>query len=283
MFFKYHSMKSILIVDDNSARAKHAAEFAFLIAQKMKANIVLANVIGAKDKVKAGKIYAGMPTDEIKQTPACLAHYLTLLNDRPNDFEPSVTEIDTSGMDENELVRVIQKNEIWMVAAGISDDAALQHEGHNLNWNIILNNIQCPLLLIPQSWSLKNIERLVYIADLRYCRIQIVKFLAMLAHSFYADLSVAQLAVRGLPHMEEQYARQLFNDEISANVNYDQLFFNNIKEQNLNVALDVLINGMHNDMLVVLNHRFHFEEIIGRYVANNLPKHITVPILIFPY
>ena len=278
-------MKNILIVDDSSTRAKHAAEFAFLIAQKMKVNIVVANVIGAKDKIKAGKVYAGVAPNEINHPSARLADYLTLLNDRPNDFEPAIIEIDTSGMDEDELVKAIIKNDIWMVAAGVADEAApaTANDGHNLNWNAILNSIQCPLLLIPQSWPLKNIERLVYIADLRYCRLQIVKFLAMLAQSFYADLSIAQLAASGLPHMDEQYAYQLFNDEINTNIAYDQLFFNNIKEQNLNVALDVLINGMHNDMLVVLNHRFHFEEIIGRYITNNLPKNVTVPILIFPY
>ncbi len=27
---------------------------------------------------------------------------------------------------------------------------------------------------VPQSWEIKNIERIVYMADLRYCRIKIV-------------------------------------------------------------------------------------------------------------
>jgi hypothetical protein len=36
-------MKNILVIDDNSAEARHAAEFAFLIAQKVKGNILLAN------------------------------------------------------------------------------------------------------------------------------------------------------------------------------------------------------------------------------------------------
>jgi len=45
----------------------------------------------------------------------------------------------------------------------------------------------------------------------------------------------------------------------------------------------VMINGMHNDVLVMVNHRFHFEEIIGRYITEELPENITIPLLIFPY
>ncbi|BAU55071.1 hypothetical protein MgSA37_03252 [Mucilaginibacter gotjawali] len=36
-------MKNILVYNDNSAAATHAAEFALYIAQKMGANIILAN------------------------------------------------------------------------------------------------------------------------------------------------------------------------------------------------------------------------------------------------
>ncbi len=62
---------------------------------------------------------------------------------------------------------------------------------------------------------------------------------------------------------------RLFSDGVSAHVDYDQLFFNNIKEKDLNTTLDVLINGLHNDLLTIVNHRFHFEEIFGRHIKEN--------------
>jgi hypothetical protein len=220
----------------------------------------------------------------VKPPAGSLTDFLTLLNDRPNDFEPNITEIDASAMNEMQMAHTINQSNVWMVVCGVSGEGEITTDDtDSLNWNSVLNSIACPLLLIPKAWVIKNIERLVYIADLRYCRLQIVRFLTELARAFYADLSIAQFAASGLPHMDEDYARQLFNDEINAYVKYDQLFFNNIKEPDLNITLDVLINGMHNDMLVVLNHRFHFKEIVGKYVAKKLPQHVSVPVLVFPY
>ena len=83
--------------------------------------------------------------------------------------------------------------------------------------------------------------------------------------------------------MEESYALEVFNAEIAAKVNYDQMLFNNIKERDLGKAVDIMISGMHSDLIAMVNHRFHFEEILGRYVTHALPSNITVPLLIFPY
>jgi hypothetical protein len=53
-------------------------------------------------------------------------------------------------------------------------------------------------------------------------------------------------------------------------------------EQNLLTAIDVLIHGMETDLLVLVNHHFHFEEIMGRYASHIMPRHITTPLLVFP-
>jgi hypothetical protein len=212
-----------------------------------------------------------------------LGEYLDRLNSRPNDFEPVINEVDASAMNDSQFAQMVNHSDVWMIVKAMAEYQPFAVAGNQLNINAILNTISSPVLLIPPLWSLKNIERMVYIADLRYCRLPIVRYLAELAKSFHADLSIAQLAARGLPHIDENYAQQLFNDEISCQVNYDQLFFNNIKENNLTIAVDVLVNGMHNDILVLLNHKFHFEEIVGQYLTDILPTQIVIPLLVFPY
>ncbi|MGZ3755949.1 MAG: hypothetical protein ACXVAY_10760 [Mucilaginibacter sp.] len=274
-------MKNILVIDDNSAEARHAAEFAFLIAQKMKVNILLAHTQKVKSEGKLVAQYAGNYEDQF--LVPTLGEYLDRLNDRPNDFEPVINEIDASEMNESQFAYMVNHNDVLMIVKSMGDHLPSVVADHQFNINAILNTINSPILFIPPQWSSKNIERLVYIADLRYCRLQIVRYLTNLAKSFHADLSIAQLAARGLPHIDEDYAQQLFKDEVCCQVNYDQLFFNNIRENDLTVAVDVLINGMHNDILVLLNHQFHFEEIVGQYLTNILPKQIIVPLLVFPY
>jgi hypothetical protein len=153
----------------------------------------------------------------------------------------------------------------------------------HINIQSVLNHVRCPLLLVPEKSQVKGFEQIVYIADLRYCRTQIVRYLAELALPYQANILIDHLSAKGLPDIEEQYALKVFDDEIAAKVDYKRLLFNNIRERDLIRAVDVMINGMHADLLVVVNHRYHFEEILGGYITHELPVHITIPLLIFPY
>ncbi|HEY0244382.1 MAG TPA: hypothetical protein VGC01_02370 [Mucilaginibacter sp.] len=276
-------MKTILVLNDGSHCAVNASKFAFFIAQKMQANVLLANLFKIRKKANQ-QIVAGGPDNHLLElTKDDLGEYLETLNNRPNDFQPEIKEIDTSAMNETQLIEIINKEDIWMVVKSIPNVLPLSQLKGNLNLNTVLNKIECPLMLIPQNWSLKNIERLVYITDLRYCRLPIVRYLAELAKPCHADLSIAHISANGMPDMDEAYADCIFNEGICTNVNYDQLLFNNIREKDLTKAVDVLINCMHNDILVMVKNCFHINEIVGKHIYSALPYHITVPLLVFPY
>jgi len=283
-------MRTLLIVFDNSPEARHASQFALNLAQKIKANILLANTI----KISKKKVEKAVAWDVTKENPVTdhdhqeqsiqevLAH-LKSLNEGPDNFNPEIEELDISNMDENQVAQLVIKNHIWMIVKGTEDVLQTSPSKNGLDVHTVLNHVLCPLLLVPVSWQIKNIERLVYIADLRYCRIQVVRYLADLAKSWSADLSIAHLSAKGLPDMAEKYALSVFSEEVMPNVNYDRLFFNNINEKDLIKVVDVIINGMHNDLLVLVNHRFHFEKLKSRYLTDAVPLNITIPLLIFPY
>ncbi len=280
-------MRTILIINDNSAEAKHAAEFALALAQKLQADILLMNT-SAKTKKVSEKVTVD---DIVKVYPdggrnehvvSEMLYHLKSINNRQTTYKPGIEEFDILGANENEVVDFINRNHIWMMVKGMANELTASN-AKSLNVHNVLNRVLCPLLLVPEQWQLKDIERLVYIADLRYCRIQIVRYLAEIAKPWRAALSIAHRSARGLPDMAEKYALTVFSEEVSQNVNYVSLFFNNIKEKDLAKVVDVLINGMHNDILVMVNHRFHFEEIMGRYISDTLPLNITIPLLIFPY
>lgn len=263
-------MKTILVINDDSSEAKHAIEFAVILAKKAEAIVLLANTCIINYQV-SGKVITG---DIVDDNDEALSVELSI---------PEIEEFDISKMNTNQLAAMINKNQIWMVVKGMPDLVLIPPSASDLNIHAVLNKVLCPILFIPESWQLKHIERLVYIADLRYCRIAIVRYLAKMAEPWQADLLVAHLSAKGLPDIEEKYALSVFSNEVSSKIDYDRLFFNNIKEKDLTTAVDVIINGMHNDLLVLVNHRFHFEEIIGRYITASLPSLITVPLLIFPY
>ena len=274
-------MKTILVVSDRSPAAEHAAGFAFIIAQKMEANILLACTVKAK-VLSDKKVLAGHNHDKPAAVPA-FGGKAPGLNSHATGFIPVVSEIDIAGFDAIKLAEIIIRDEVWMMVKGVPNAPVAALDEQALNIHSVLNRVGCPLLLIPQNWTIKNLEYLLYMADLRYCRIEVLRYLAKLAGAFDASLSVAHISAKGLTNIVDTYADKIFNEEICPKVNYDKLFFNNTKEKDLHKAVDVIINGMHNDLLILVNHRYHFEEVIGRYIGPVLPAEMTIPILIFPY
>jgi hypothetical protein len=275
-------MKSILIINDNSAAATHAAEFALYIAQKMEANIILANTCKRHSRTYE-VAHAGSHAENRETSFQTNAADLLSLKNLAIEFKPQIEEFDWCEMDENKMAGFINRNDVWMMVKGMPVNPAGVSSQKNLNAKIILNKVLCPLLLVPENWEIKTLERIAYIADLRYCRVEIVRYLAQMAKPWRALVSIAQLTAKGLPDMAEKYALSVFNEAVCPNVNYDLLYFNNVKEKDFTRVVDVMINGLHNDLLVLVNHHFHIKEILGPYITDTLPEPVSVPVLIFPF
>jgi len=273
-------MRTILVLDDNTREAKFAMRFAFAMAERMEAKILIAHTIPAGEIAK--EVTSGGAIDN-NQIEINKAHEFLPRFNADQEFDGQIDDIDISKMDESGVAAIINSNKVWMMIKAIGDEITPPHQACDLNVQVILNKVLCPLLLIPEKWTLKKVERLVYLADLRYCRIQIVKYLAELAQHWQADLSIVHISAKGLPDIAESYGRSIFENEICANIDYDKLFFNNIKGGDIPRAVDVIIHAMHNDMLALIHHRFHFQELLGAYINESLPPNITVPLLVFPY
>jgi len=281
-------MKTIVVINDASPEAGHAAILALNIAQKVNANLLIANVFKEHAPVNTLEyVLVALNADndvklKPKPKPRLLGKLILLSNHHKHDFKPPISDFDASGFSESDMAAFIIKNNIWMMVKGMKENAEVIGAARNFNIHCVLNRVMCPLLLVPEKCQVKNLERIVYMADLRYCQLPVVKCLANMARPYNAKLQIAHISAQGLPDMEENYARRFFSEAIGTVVNYDQLFFNNIKEKDIQKVVDVMINGLNTDLLVLINHQFHFEQIVGRYITGRLPVYITVPLLIFP-
>lgn len=276
--FKPVTMKTIVVLNDGSSAAAHAAKLAYMIAKKVQATLLLVET----SKIKAAVTSKIMAVASF-QTPVVknlLLETLSELDQTAAGHSPELTTVEMYSASAAQLAELANTKNAWMVVYGISITSASARE---LNLQSLLNKLCCPLLIVPEHWDLKPVERLTYIADLRYCRLSIVRFLAELAEPLQAAFSIAHLSAKGLPPIEENYGRQLFADNIAVKVKYKKPGFNNIREKDVRKAVDVIINGMRNDMLALVNHRFHFKEIIGDYLTHQLSAHLSIPLLLFPY
>lgn len=262
------NMKKTLFIHDNSPASQQALSFAIALTARMASPLLLARTFvpapAAGRKMIAGNA-GGSPAGR------------SLNGFAPPD--PAVArEIDITAMDTGELAQLVNKEEIGLVIGCAAEYPARP----GLNLDRLLRLIHCPLLLIPGNWSLKQPERIVYLADLRYCRTDILHYLARLSAACGPELSVAHLSKQGMVHIEENYAHQLFDELVRVHLKQLRPVFHYTRERNLEKASDVLTNGMHQDLLVMTSNRYHFNELVGQVNRGQLPAHIQVPVLIFP-
>jgi nucleotide-binding universal stress UspA family protein len=275
-------MKTILVINESSSAAHPAVLLAISIAQQTGAHLLLANIRPVSKKLPVNPhalVPMNTPDAFVPEPMDSLLEELDMINHHDNPFKPDIQVLPAATYAEADIVALINKHHVWMVISNVQDYAA---KG-KLNLQTILNKIQCPLMLVPENFDQKSFDRIVYTADLRYCRIEVLRYLMALAKPYQASLLIAHLSASGLPHLDDNYAEMIFKESIYPLLSYPQLNYQNIRERDMNKAVDVLVNGMDTDLLVLENHRFHFEEILGMSIPDRLPSHLVLPILIFPY
>ncbi|MCC8425497.1 hypothetical protein [Mucilaginibacter sp. UR6-11] len=260
-------MGRILFIDDNLPGNSAALTCAVSLAGRMGSHLLKARTAKPKD-VKKEKVTAGNINSQALIQPVA---------GLPEANRAGPGEIDISGWSLQEAADLINKGDITLIVKCVAEYRA----PGSLDPGTLLNHIHCPLLLIPANWSFKDPERIVYLADLRYCRTDIVRYLAALAAACRADLSVAHLTKEDLVHIDESYAHCLFEEQVRRQVKYHRLSFNYTRERDLIKAVDVLTNGMRHDLLALTRNRYHFNKLVGREL-DKLPSHIQIPLLIFP-
>lgn len=274
------NMKTILLINDDSTAVSVAAKMALQIARAMEARILIVPTYH-EAKTPAAKVLAG---DRSRSTGASAAetdgllNSLLQLNERSGGFRPSIALAGFSATDAGALAELSLKTECWLIIRGCGQMPPGQLP---INFQSLLNRLRCPLLLVPEHWTGEPIRRITYLADLRYCRLNIMHYLAQWAASCQASLSLAHFSKEGLVPIVEDYGLDLFAG-IARQLTPCSLSFNNIRDSDIHRALDILIHGLHTDLLVLINHRFHFKKIIGDHLTDQLPEGLAIPLLLFP-
>ena len=143
----------------------------------------------------------------------------------------------------------------------------------------VINNINCPLLIIPHHFELSYFNKIAYATDLRYCDLGVVRFLKV----FGAQIFITHITAPGLPCLEERYAQEILSEEISTKANYSKIFLRNIKSENIKNALALVVDSIEVKMLAIVNKKHKtFERLFDHFPQKTLSYH-HLPILIFPY
>ncbi len=277
-------MKNILIFNDFSPEAEHATELALLLAGKTNTNLYVWNTFDKAEETVAKElaaVSANKSTPELSEDSTGWIEKLESKLNWKSGLSPVVQFIEGVDYAPDHVLQVVKKYDIGVIVKGIAgtEDDLLHIESEALRCS---TKSGCPILFIPEKVEYKAFEKMVYATDLRFCRHEIVSFLTQLAKPLNASVLIANISAQGLPYMEDNYAQSVFEEEILTPIKYENIYFSNIRERDIPKALDVLVNGMNNDLLVLVNNKYHFKELLGQEMPYYIPENIHIPLLIFP-
>jgi len=277
-------MKNILIFNDFSPEAEHATELALLLAGKTNTNLYVWNTFDKYENPVTRELAVAHANEEETEVTSDNTSWILKLESKLNwksGLLPVVKFIEGNHYSPNHVLSIVTKYDVGVLIRGISGDEEdmLHIEAETLSCS---TKSGCPILLIPEKFEYKAFEKIVYATDLRFCRREIVSFLSQLAKPLNASILIANISAKGLPFMDDGYARTVFTDTLLTRGNQEHIYFSNIRERDISRAIDVLVNGMNNDLLVLVNNKFHFNELVGSDVPYIIPSNIHIPLLIFP-
>lgn len=277
-------MKNILLLNDFSPEAEHATELALLLAGKTNTNLYVWNTLSNPEKPVKAEVALTANNELLIDTQPDKYGWIEKLESKlhwQTGLKPVVHFIEDAGLAPENILTLTNRYDIGMLVKGIAEDedGVLHVETSVLN---SATRSGCPVLVVPEKYPCRPFEKFVYPTDLRFCRQEVIRFLCKYARSLNSSILVANIPAKGLPHMDNNYALGVFKDEIMNIHNYENIYFSNVRERDIPKALDVLVNGMNNDLMVLINHKYHFNELLGRDEPYTIPGNFHIPLLIFP-
>src|SRR6185312_9154504 len=145
-------MRTILVFNDNSSEAANASEFAVNIAQKVKADILILNLLKQGEKVPVQISAKHENTLVENATNTGLPGYLYSLS-KNNGFKPVISDIDASEFTVENICELVIRKDIWLMVKGLESVHVTHSALIQINVQSILNRVACPLLLIPGKYQ----------------------------------------------------------------------------------------------------------------------------------
>lgn len=267
-------MKTILVPTDFSAPAENAARYALQLARYLEAEISLCHAL-----------FVPSVTPMAAQVAWPLYDYSALKQETDKELELLVKKLrvkkGTSAIGQLTTVvseRVVQEKAV-MVVMGMSGAGALSKFFLGSNSQKMIDAANFPVLLVPSEFAFSGIKKIAFATDLSSGDIKVIHSIAGFARRFNADLLVTHIT----DNAENRKKSDSFLNEISCKINYDKIYYRQVKNADIDEGLAWLSDHGFIDMLVMVHlHRNFLDRLfMGSHTQRQI-RHIHIPLFVFP-
>lgn len=276
-------MKKILCPTDFSNKSLDTYRFASNLALSLSADLILYHAsikpIGQSD-AKYFKNVQDMPEDIEVSNRALLESWQRLKNSERNEGRRSQFDfVMEEGFPLSSIVRFIEKKEIDLVVMHTKSEPESKHEGVYIGsiGAQVVEDVKCPVLLIPKGILYDNIKSMVYAIDLDSYSEDCIKKALRFAHGFEATMSFLYMGKsdhKKLDELKSIVKTELSNGLVSIEVRDEDDFI---------VGINDFMEDENIDMLIMERHRKNIlEKLFSKSLLKAVEKHAEIPLLILP-
>jgi nucleotide-binding universal stress UspA family protein len=283
-------MKKIIVLTDFSKSARNAADAALEIASMSSCNILLVNsfflpfvIFSAEAEGRSlvdSVLIASASESNLKKEARRLRRGIVAKSELP--FKPTVEYLATIESINQTIKDLNESTQTSMILMGVHR-SSLPIIFSAIDLEPLLNEISCPLLIIPKNHKSTPIHDLVFAVDLKDDNLAVLKQILNFAKTFNFKTHVCHVSKPVFTPdfiAEDQLAK--FKRRVSL-VGQHSVTFTNLKAKNVANALNEFNQTIGADMLgIVYNpHSFTYKLFNGTHTSQ-LIKSQKLPLLIFP-
>ncbi|UKT64746.1 universal stress protein [Pedobacter mucosus] len=281
-------MKNLLVLTDFSSLAKHAAEYAYSLAKKINADIILCNaVIVPAEMPQAGLVVWPMEESSVLEEESTgelekLKEHLKKA-DPTHDKKPQIGIMNQSGYLQDVVGGLIADELIDFVVMGTHGDGVGGFLLGNHTRNMI-ESLSVPLLLVPSKVSIAPFKNIYFASDLSdpHGDSVFLKQLISLASAFKAEISIAHISTPKTVARDISEKTKAMVFDFSSDLGYPGIHFIRINADKAIEGLDKLMSHAPMDLLVMVHREKSFlAGLLNGSLTEKLANDLNFPMLIF--
>ncbi|SDM64380.1 hypothetical protein SAMN05421813_11825 [Daejeonella rubra] len=119
----------------------------------------------------------------------------------------------------------------------------------------LLDDLECPVLLLPRLKSGNSIKQIGFFTDIRFTGISTIAMIVKIAKSFQAGLTLFNFAEPAIPEMDQDYANNFFLKKGMFKVNGMEVELVNVEKAIAYKNLESILDNRNIDMIATMNGR----------------------------
>jgi len=274
-------MKNIIVLIDNAVNSEHLALSAMNIAVKIGANIIL---VHASKKNNADDELTEMSIEQLNEKGGLEA----IANDIETKLEKSGDNASATkvhclmyrGSVANLLAEQTKDGAIDLVIIGSHQSGEWEKVMFRTQMQDILENIGCPLLVIPRKFIMGAIRKTIFAVNLAIGYKNALRYVVAFSASFDSKVLVNHISKLGFP--EKPSEEDLRNEvNLSLDPNLPAVAFHSIRSTDVKTALLETMETGDVDLLCLVHRNYNFlRAIFHRSVSNRLANNAVIPVMV---